>query len=1061
MAQDIQEKIDGMVTPTIEVSPGPIIPDPTSWNVEADTINLTLPSGTDSPQPTLTDVEQESEAAQETSFIDEPTQIARVKLPNFLKPEVGSKAQQTKEIKKRLKESQKIKEKKAKVAKKDPKKVYNLDTIADEDTLAEWMEAGAQMDNLSDFKRISYKDIAAKYNTPEVIVMEEGVVVHTSQTQKGADAWIKKSQSSAKKENKNAPIYTTAEQTAYSQKWIDNFLDPKNLAKRKTVADPYEVFKQFHFLTTISKKAYTKAEEIVKIIETKGSGSVTNEMRLEFQQAVVLEGILSKKLKGAQVDLARSLGILSEARKAGSVSFARQSDEAIEAFGGPKSIDNFAKNYVKKSAEDRHKMAEVLSYPWYRKVANIIPTTYINDLIAGIPTSVRNVLGFVSLNNFTKIENFTTVGVGHIRHGLAKSTGMAYKEERMVLEEAVAMMSSSTATWRDAWSRFWITLKTNKPKDASIKFDTQTRTSFNDPFKYDIGYGAGRAIEYLGMYTTVSGRLLSSQDEFMKGIAFGHKIIGLATRQKVAKRTQLISEGVDPKIADELSEKLFDDLLAQPTQEMVEEGIEYARYATQTTPLSPGILRNIEKSFNNPGLKLFTVFMRVTSNIIGSASERNLLTAAFTPRVYKNLMAGGVKRDQAIARLATGSTFIYTMQQLTLDGHLTGAGPYNYADKQTLIAAGWQPYSFVFAAGKLSKEQIAALQTITNVSITESKVYVSYQGIEPLSILMAQGATMAEYSQLYPNDDELMGMAVYAVAGAAEYVGEHPLLSGMGKIVNVFDQEINGDYLYSLIQEASEQYSDYVVKGIPSPVGVPVDIGKGKNKKVFVGPSLGGFWRNMEKMNQPTRSATGQPVEMESAELLGTPEEKIAAAANRGFEKAMRNACSANSLCSGELPDELDGITGKPIRNGLGNLYDLWSPFKLGDGKQNMAKMVLAEYGANDPVPSAVKSAYGVIDGVRLSQKQLNELKYYATEDGKLEQSIVSLGKSLLNVNLPKADKAKLMNQVISEYYSAAKAKLLANNDDLRLKIEEVKMALNKEQNETQSLNTLMKDKTN
>ena len=401
------------------------------------------------------------------------------------------------------------------------------------------------------------------------------------------------------------------------------------------------------------------------------------------------------------------------------------------------------------------------------------------------------------------------------------------------------------------------------------------------------------------------------------------------------------------------------------------------------------------------------------------------------------------------------------MQQLTLDGHLTGAGPYNYADKQTLIAAGWQPYSFVFAAGKLSKEQIAALQTITNVSITESKVYVSYQGIEPLSILMAQGATMAEYSQLYPNDDELMGMAVYAVAGAAEYVGEHPLLSGMGKIVNVFDQEINGDYLYSLIQEASEQYSDYVVKGIPSPVGVPVDIGKGKNKKVFVGPSLGGFWRNMEKMNQPTRSATGQPVEMESAELLGTPEEKIAAAANRGFEKAMRNACSANSLCSGELPDELDGITGKPIRNGLGNLYDLWSPFKLGDGKQNMAKMVLAEYGANDPVPSAVKSANGVIDGVRLSQKQLNELKYYATEDGKLEQSIVSLGKSLLNVNLPKADKAKLMNQVISEYYSAAKAKLLANNDDLRLKIEEVKMALNKEQNETQSLNTLMKDKTN
>lgn len=1056
MAKDIREKIDGLTTPTIEVSPGPIIPDPTTWNVEADVVNTTLPVGTESTTQDITDIEQETTFAQESSFIDEPIKEARFKLPKI------DKAKQTKDIKKRQKKAQEIKEGKTveyndrtKTLKttKTPKQVFNINHVADEDTLAEWIEAGAQIDKLGEFKKISYKDIAAKYNTPEVVVMEAGEVVYKSTSQKGADNWIKKEIKKAQQENRNIPTYSTAEQTQYSQKWINEFLDPKNLAKRQTVADPYEVFKQFHFLTTVSKKAFDKAEEIVKILNDKGPKNVTDEMRLEFQQAVVLEGILSKKLKGVQVDLARSLGVLSEARKAGSVSFARQSEEAIDAFGGPKTIDSFAKKYVKqKNAEDRHKMAEVLSYPWWKKVINIIPTTYINDLIAGFPTSFRNVLGFVSLNNFTKVENFATVGVGLIRTKGAKALGLSYKEERMMFEEATAMMLADSYTWKDAWSRFYTTLMTNKPKDAAVKFDV-IGDRINDPFKYNIP--GGRAIEYLGMYTTFSGRLLQSQDEFMKGIAFGHKIIGLATRKKILERSRLIDEGVDPRIADELSEELFENILKNPTQEMIEEGVEYARYATQTSPLT-GNLRALENMTNNPGLKLWTVFMRVTSNIIGSASERNAFTALLTPRVIKNLRAGGVKRDQAIARVATGSTFMLAMHTLTMDHKLTGAGPYNYRDREAMIADGWQPYSIVFAKGKLSKEMIKKLQTLTNVSISKDKVYVSYQGIEPISILMAQAATTAEYAQLGPKEGELMELMSYSTMAAAEYVGEHPLLQGLGKIMDVIIQDKDGSYLYEVIQEGTLQYSDYVTKGIPSPVGVPVDIGTGK--KVLVNPSLGGFWRNYEKMINPTRSATKQPMTMKTAELTGTSSEKIAEAANRGWLEAMRKACAANALCSNELPNEKDPLTGRDIKNGTGNLYDLWSPFKVTSNKKSPAHMVISEFGANNPTPDAVRQSYGVIDGVRLSQTQINELIFYANQNGNLEKTVVSLGKSLLNKNIPKSEKAIIINDTISKFYAMAKAKLIANNPDLRLKIKEVSKAVLTEQDNARSANYLKGD---
>ena len=120
--------------------------------------------------------------------------------------------------------------------------------------------------------------------------------------------------------------------------------------------------------------------------------------------------------------------------------------------------------------------------------------------------------------------------------------------------------------------------------------------------------------------------------------------------------------------------------------------------------------------------------------------------------------------------------------------------------------------------------------------------------------------------------------------------------------------------------------------------------------------------------------------------------------------------------------------------------------------------MVISEFGANNPTPDAVRQSYGVIDGVRLSQTQINELIFYANQNGNLEKSVVSLGKSLLNTKIPKSEKAAIINSTISDYYAMAKAKLLANNADLRLKIQEVSKAILTEKDEQKSLNYLRRD---
>ena len=390
---------------------------------------------------------------------------------------------------------------------------------------------------------------------------------------------------------------------------------------------------------------------------------------------------------------------------------------------------------------------------------------------------------------------------------------------------------------------------------------------------------------------------------------------------------RLIGKGLSHDDASEQAAKLAKNLMEDPTQEMIEAAVDFGRYQTNTQPITGSILGRLDKVFNNPMLKVYMPFMRVVSNTFGAANERNPFTFFLTPRFWKNWNAGGVQRDLAMARVTMGAGWGYVITQATNNGYITGAGTFgSYKERQLAEAQGWQAYSFVYKKGSLTQTQIDRFKKLTDVSIGQDKIYVSYKGIEPISILLAQFASLAEFS--YNNNasaEDVDLLFTAATLSTYDYMTEHPLMQTMGSIGELFSNKTqSADGLANMIEKLSETYTTYTLQGLPVPVPTTV-----KGERVWVGGPWSGFQADLERSFYPEKSATG-PLEMRGERVDAVSE--ITNPAINGYNKAFASICAKTPNCSPNMPSTLDPITGKREENGLGNTYDLWGPFKTTKG---------------------------------------------------------------------------------------------------------------------------------
>ena len=371
-----------------------------------------------------------------------------------------------------------------------------------------------------------------------------------------------------------------------------------------------------------------------------------------------------------------------------------------------------------------------LNPKWKDKLTEL----YINSLLSGPQTHVVNVLS----NTITALaqipEHAAAAGVGVARKAIAKTLRQPVDPERVMFTEvgsrAVGLIQGTREGLRDGVRA----LVTGNAVDPVTKLETQSMSAIGGK---------------LGSVIRTPTRFLTAEDELFKGIARRMEMTGLAMRSARM-------EGLKGKAARARA----GELLANPTDDMVKRSFDYARYLTFQTPLphdsgAAGLSRLTQR---RQSLKLFLPFIRTPANILKFSAERSPL-AVLSKSVQADIRAGGVRRDNAVARMLVGTGIGASFYMAALDGKITGGGPLDDGARSLMMADGWQPYSF-----KVGDE------------------YYSYARLDPFSTIIGTAADMADLDD-HMTDRQRDNTALQIGAAILSNLSNKTWLSGISSAI--------------------------------------------------------------------------------------------------------------------------------------------------------------------------------------------------------------------------------------------------------------------------------------
>lgn len=823
-----------------------------------------------------------------------------------------------------------------------PETAFNLDLIKDEDGVKQFIEATARQYGADKLEKVSYKEIAAK-----------------------------------------------AAEDGYDEAFLARIIDPN----APTLADPTQAYKMLLAITDAGKRAFDLGE---KVKAAKAAGELTPELASQFQQAVALEGVLLKAARGRQADIARTLGIFSEARQSTAMR-GQMLEGIVSEAGGIESVFDLANKYT--ALDSRGARATLADKTISGSLKDIWFSTWINGLLSNPVTHAKNIAGNTFFGVYQIPERAVASAIGSARNLLFKGG-----EQGIKMNEVQAQAIGFLQGIREGGEISITAFKKNQSTDPFTKIETSRvgRDAFDIDFgDSDTGKAMSNALRYWGKFVTLPGRALMAEDEFFKAVGYRMELNSLAVREGNNMYDSLIKSGVSPDDASKQSSQLVSDLLANPTPDIDEAAKSVSRTVTFTRELESS-LQGAYQATQNPLLKIFIPFMKTPTNIILEAMARTPGLNFASPRFWGDFNAGGIRRDQALARVTLGGSMIYAAGSYALEGRLTGYGPMRTEDKKALEGGGWQQFSIVFDKADVDPDTLAEFEKITSVKYGPDKVYVSYAGMEPLATLLSIASTSAEYSMMTPGGSDTEKIAMGGALGIYQYLSDQPMLQGFGEITKVFSsgKKDGPGILADLMKKVVKQTTEFAIGG--SPLGVHSS-----------------FVAMVERTMDPTKSNT-----MPSNMAISATEP-----AARGFWEAVNYYKSRNPLTSDSLPRSLDPITGEVQKVGKGNLYEAVSPFKTSDGKFSPAHATLVEYGVPAYQPNRS------MDGVELSASQYNRWIELSTGDGRLADVIASYGKSPDIQSMANRDLASVQSMIakeISDAYERGKQMLIQEDADLR-----------------------------
>jgi hypothetical protein len=506
-------------------------------------------------------------------------------------------------------------------------------------------------------------------------------------------------------------------------------------------------------------------------------GSATPTELAEATQAVAFSNYLQQSIKNYQTNIAQSLAVMRMPRGT-----TQEVMQILEQFGNQTDLTKFAQAYLDvKTPEGK---AELIKSMAQGNVWEKMFTVYVNGILSRPSTHVKNFLSNTVFLPYRMIERGAAAGVGKLRTAVGLGADDVYE-----FAELPAILASTPVAVRNGWQLMSHAFANGVPKgwtDPGKIARAQARMElFN--YRADSPYALG--LKALNTVVTLPGRALMASDEFFKGINYTYELTAEATRTGIVAYDEALKGGKTLAEAAAAQRNAVDQFLLEPPDYITQ----LAEVGTFTQKLEGRIGKlQADATPNSPmtfALRTQIPFISTPVNVMSQALQRTPfapLTAGFRQAITK----GGKEADMALTKVGLGTAAMYGFTEFATSNLVTGSGPGEKGTRDAMIRQGWQPYSIVLDFDGSDEVVRQALSMFpTNVRFGSGdyagKVFLSYQGMEPVGALMAMAADYADYARYEQDDSRLNAYVGGAIFGLGNYIMESPFLQGVSNITTL------------------------------------------------------------------------------------------------------------------------------------------------------------------------------------------------------------------------------------------------------------------------------------
>jgi hypothetical protein len=502
-----------------------------------------------------------------------------------------------------------------------------------------------------------------------------------------------------------------------------DFVDPVDTAIARKIADE-SALHLYDLARTVETRVVPGAEE--EFLEHLGRSSLIEEKAQLYSIAA------GRSLQAFNIELKDIQSITKEFRE--QISKFKASDKvrpSQDAFIVAKRLLN--------SIESPEQLKNVQTQMARAGKMEMVVEYWINGILSGISTQVANVLSNTAVSIWVIPERAIgaqvsraaklfgrTDSVGGVHPGEASAMAWGWKQGIKASYKLMFKNIGRTFLGRDVEvSEF------QKLENFRRKAITPENLGLSDTHPF------GRGVGLAGEYVRSPGKLLMTMDDFFKGIGYhmeAHRR-GFIAAQDAGYGGKSGNFKIDGKTQDQF----ILDFVANPPSDVDVAAQNFGRLLTFTNELGTAGEKLKSLRDSSPWFSFVLPFIQTPVNIFKFQGQRIAGLNVLSSKVRADFLAGGARRDMAIASTSLGTMTLLAGAMLGAEGKVTGAGVSNPQMKKLIrtLNPGYLDNSYV----QLNEDGTP-------------KKYLSLDRLDPVMGFITIGASIGELIQHLDEDEK-------------------------------------------------------------------------------------------------------------------------------------------------------------------------------------------------------------------------------------------------------------------------------------------------------------------